>query len=177
MQETESYCTFLVRGSRCGVPVRQVREIVCDQALTPVPLAHEAVRGLINLRGQILTVVDVGRWMRLPNRGETDPSPARFHLIVDLGREMVSLCVEAMGPVIMPLPEQLEPIPAGVEPHAAEMIQAAARMPDETVMLLRLDRLRDMKGAIKRPSNFGRIGDDKTTGMAADSETSQRGAS
>ena len=176
MKETESYCTFLVRGSHCGVPVTQVREIVCDQTVTPVPLSHEAVRGLINLRGQILTVVDVGRWMRLPTRGQTDGTPARFHLIVDLGREMVSLCVDAMGPVILPTPEQLEPIPSSVDSRAAEMILAAARMPDETVMLLRLDRLREMKGAIKRRSSFGRIGEDQTTSMTADNEMNQRGA-
>jgi purine-binding chemotaxis protein CheW len=177
MKEMESYCTFFVRGSRCGVPVQQVREIVCDQAVTPVPLAHEAVRGLINLRGQILTVVDVGRWMRLPMRGESELRPARFHLIVDLGREMVSLCVDAMGPVITPMPDQLESIPPSVEPHAAEMILAAARMPDETVMILCLDRLRELKGTIKRPGNLGRMGDDQTKSVTADNETYQRGAS
>ncbi len=177
MKEMESYCTFLVRGNRCGVPVKQVREIVCDQDVTPVPLAHEAVRGLINLRGQILTVVDVGRWMRLPKRSDIDPSPARFHMIIDLGREMVSLCVDAMGPVIVPMPEQLEPIPSSVEPHAAETILAVARMPDETVLLLCLDRLREMKGAMKRLSNFGHIGDDQTKSMTADNEMYERGAS
>jgi purine-binding chemotaxis protein CheW len=150
-----SYCTFVVRGACCGVPIDRIREIVSDQAITPVPRAHRAVRGLINLRGQILTVVDVGRWIRMsPHQLESPGQPVpRFHLIADVGREMISMCVDEMGPVLSPSSDELEPIPANVDQEAAGLITAAARMPEGLVLLLDLDRMGHMKGAaVNRPA-------------------------
>ena len=156
MTESESYCTFSVRGTNCGVPVARVREIVCDQPITPVPLAHEAVTGLINLRGQILTVFDVRRWLRLEQpEGASAEHSSRFHLIVDLGREIVSLSVDEMGPVLNPAPHELEPIPANLDPEIAERITAAARMPDSVVLLMDLERLRSLDGMAVGSSEFG----------------------
>ena len=53
------YCTFFVEGLYFGVDVRHVQEVLRAQPMTHVPLAHDVVRGLINLRGQILTAVDM----------------------------------------------------------------------------------------------------------------------
>ena len=148
MNEDQSYCTFLARGIHCGVPVERVREIISDQRVTHVPLAHPSVRGLINLRGQILTVVDVARTLGInPANEECDlHAIPRFHMIADAGRELISMCVDEMGPVITPQLDELEPIPPNVEPEAAEAIVAAARLPEHLVLLLDLDRVHRARG-------------------------------
>ena len=178
MNESEAYCTFSVRGTSCGVPVARVREIVCDQPITPVPLAHEAVTGLINLRGQILTVFDVKLWLRLKQaKGTPSQHASRFHLIVDLGREIVSLSVDEMGPVLNPAPHELEPIPANLDPEIADRITAAARMPDNVVLLMDLERLRSLNGVAVGSSEFSHSDDGGKLGLPVGIDNYERGTS
>jgi len=70
MGETKQLCTFYVGDGYFGIPVGQVQEVVRPQPITPVPLAPKVVRGLINLRGQILTAID------LRNRSAGEPGDA-----------------------------------------------------------------------------------------------------
>ena len=176
MSELESYCTFLVGGAACGVPVPYVREIVSDQTITPVPLSHEAISGLINLRGQILTVVDVGRWLRLHQPLASDPQRgARFHLIADLGGESISLCVDEMGPVITPQRDELESVPTHVDREAASRIKAVARMSEQLVMLLDLDRLKEMRRVIGKTAGFRRGLDRGAESSQAENPSQEQG--
>lgn len=143
MSDQESYCTFNIRGATCGLPVRHVREIVCDQPITPVPLAHSSLRGLINLRGQILTVVDIGSLMGLAVP-DSSSSHGRYHVIAELGDELVSLTVDEMGPVVTPHPNEMEQPPNNLDVSAAELITAAARLPEHVLLILDVDRIMDL---------------------------------
>ena len=147
----DSFCTFSVAGTRCGVPVGRVREVVCDQPVTPVPQAHHSIRGLINLRGQILTVIDVARRLRLDSKSDanTGDAPPRFHLIADSGREMISMCVDEMGIVIHPESHEIERVTTNIDPEAAAAITGIARLPDEIVLLLDLDQIQDPQALMR----------------------------
>ena len=68
MADQHQYCTFLLDGYHFGIDVLRVREIIRFQNMTHVPLAHTVVRGLINLRGQIVTAIDLRRRLDLPDR-------------------------------------------------------------------------------------------------------------
>ena len=57
--ESQQFCTFFLSGYLFGVPVPQVQEVIRFQPMTPVPLAPAAVRGMINLRGQIVLAIDL----------------------------------------------------------------------------------------------------------------------
>ena len=59
MTEAREFCTFRLDGSLYGIDVQNVREVFRDQEATPVPMAPSVVRGLINLRGQIVTTIDL----------------------------------------------------------------------------------------------------------------------
>jgi len=137
------YCTFRVGEVFCGVRVDDVREIVSDLTVTPVPLASEMIAGVINLRGQILTVVDMCRWLQL---GETPADLcSRFHLLADIGNEFVSLWVDEMGPVIRPVDEEIERVPGHLDPSVASRVEAVARMEEQIVLLLRLEELKELR--------------------------------
>src|SRR5258708_39651011 len=68
MPADRSYCTFYLDDIFFGVEVEKVQEVVCYQEMTRVPLAPPGVRGLINLRGQIVTALDLRRRLELPER-------------------------------------------------------------------------------------------------------------
>ena len=68
MEARRRFCTFNLNQLWFGIPVERVQEVIASPAVTPVPLAPRAVAGLINLRGQIVTVIDPRRRLGCENR-------------------------------------------------------------------------------------------------------------
>ena len=68
MEATRRFCTFNLDRLWFGIPVERVQEVIASPAVTPVPLAPRAVTGLINLRGQIVTVIDLRRRLGFEER-------------------------------------------------------------------------------------------------------------
>src|ERR1700720_824676 len=91
MQESEQLSTFFVADLFFGVDVLDVQEVLRFQQMTPVPQAPEVIEGLINLRGQIVTAIDMRRRLRLPPRGG-DETP--MNMVVRTGDGAVSLLVD-----------------------------------------------------------------------------------
>ncbi len=93
---TTGWCTFTVAGRRCGIEVTRVQEVLRAAAITPLPLAPPAVRGLLNLRGRIVPAVDLRHVLDLP---PAEAGASAGHLIVFDGGSPVSLVVDAIGDV------------------------------------------------------------------------------
>jgi purine-binding chemotaxis protein CheW len=97
MGEPRQFCTLHLAGHCFGVRVERVQEVIAPQAMTPVPLAPRVIGGLINLRGQIVTAID------LRTRLEFDPSPdgeAPMNVVVQTPTGVVSLLVDGIGDVV-----------------------------------------------------------------------------
>ena len=71
-QENEDFVTFFIEGQLFGVPVLKVQDIINPQRITPVPLAPPEIAGSLNLRGRIVTAIDVRKRLGLPARGSKD---------------------------------------------------------------------------------------------------------
>lgn len=97
MSQIRQICTFSVERLWMGFAVRDVQEVIGAPETTRVPLAPAVVRGLINLRGQIVTAIDLRRLLGLP----PDPSQAPpISVVVNADDGPVSLLVDAIGEVI-----------------------------------------------------------------------------
>lgn len=108
---TRQLCTFFVDGLLFGVDVVNVQEVLRHQATTPVPLAPAAVRGLINLRGQIVTAIDVRARLGLrPRRTEYSP----MNVVATTRDGTVSLLVDEIGDVIEVHERTFERAPAAM---------------------------------------------------------------
>src|SRR5215469_11422910 len=97
MEHEKQYCTFYVDGLYFGLDVLHVQEIIRYQEMTRVPLASPVVRGLINLRGQIVTALDLRRRLELSER-PADQQPVNVVVHTDDGA--VSLLVDEIGDVL-----------------------------------------------------------------------------
>ncbi|WP_043835496.1 chemotaxis protein CheW [Muricoccus aerilatus] len=97
-----SVLTLTVAGQLCGVPVLGVRDILGSQAITPIPLAPAEVAGGLNLRGRIVTAVDLRRRLGLPAREAGGPLP--MSVVVEGGGELYALLADSVGDVLA-LPE------------------------------------------------------------------------
>lgn len=89
-------CTFELGDLYLAVPVAEVQEVIREQGITTVPLAPDTVHGLINLRGQIVTVIDLRRCLELTSARQA----AEMHVVLRREGNAVSLLVDDIGDVI-----------------------------------------------------------------------------
>jgi purine-binding chemotaxis protein CheW len=137
MADEQQYCTFFVAGNYFGVEVLKVQEIIRYQEMTRVPQAPPEVRGLINLRGQIVTAIDLRRRLELDDR-PADQLPV--NVIVQTDDGPVSLLVDEIGDVLE-VPEKLfERPPETLQGTARELIRGAYKLNDRLMLLLDIDK-------------------------------------
>ncbi|MEZ5282838.1 MAG: chemotaxis protein CheW [Acidimicrobiales bacterium] len=127
-------CTFRVADLWLGVQVDDVQEVLRNRGITTVPLAHAAVRGLLNLRGQITTTIDLKRRLELAGDGSEQGGA---HLVVRHMGESISLLVDAIDDVIDVDPSTFEPPPETATVQVRELISGAYKL--EGALLLALD--------------------------------------
>jgi purine-binding chemotaxis protein CheW len=127
------YCTFGLDTHLFGVPVEMVQEVLRAQDVTTVPLAPDEVAGLINLRGQIVTSVDLRTRLGLPARSEDDRSVNVVVKTADGGA--VSLVVDEIGDVLEPSRDAIEPAPDTVPAAVRSLIDGVCKL-DHQLMLL-----------------------------------------
>ncbi|MEJ5867294.1 chemotaxis protein CheW [Pseudokineococcus marinus] len=130
---TVSYVTFHLGDGLYGIEVLRVQEVLTEQALTRVPLAPPEVAGLVNLRGQVVTAVDLRRRLGLPPREEGLPTT---DLVVRVGDEVVALLVDSIGDVVEVSEDDLEPPPDTLSGPMADLITGACQLPDRLLMPL-----------------------------------------
>lgn len=130
---SQQYCTFRVDHLLIGVEVWRVQEVIRHQTMTRVPLALPEVRGLINLRGQIVTTIDMRRWLQLTPYGEgVEPMNA----VLRLDEEAVSLLVDEAGEVVTPARDAFEPVPPTASDRIRALFSGTYKLPDSLLLVL-----------------------------------------
>jgi purine-binding chemotaxis protein CheW len=138
------FCTFHVGNHLLGIEVAQIQEVLRRTPVTPVPKTPPAISGLINLRGQIVTAVDLRRLFRIDVNGATD---APNMLILDQGSELRSLVVDAVGEVVSVEAGDFEEPPDTLRGESRNLIRGAYKLKDR--LLLVLDVAHTMQAATR----------------------------
>ena len=143
MPRSQQFCTFHVDDLFLGIEVQKVQEVICFQEMTPVPLALPGVRGLINLRGQIVTAIDLRRCLELSER-PADQLP--LNVVVQTEDGAVSLLVDEIGDVLQ-VPEKLfEPPPETLKGAARQLIHGAYKLSGRLLLSLDIDKVLETGG-------------------------------
>ena len=137
MTEAQQFCTFKLDKLFFGVDVLQVQEVIRYQTMTTVPLASRVVQGLINLRGQIVTAVDLRRRLDLKDR-PSDRPPMNVVIRTDDGA--VSLLVDEIGDVIEVTDETLEAPPPTIQGVARDLITGVYKLENQLLLVLDLEK-------------------------------------
>jgi purine-binding chemotaxis protein CheW len=138
MSEREMLCTFRLAGQWFGIEAARVQEVLRHQPVTALTWASDAVRGLLNLRGQIVTAVDLRRGLHLPPRDENDPPT---HVVVRVAGSAVSLWVDDVGEVIEVDAGTREDVPTTLPEAMHAFIRGVYRTPDHLLLALDVPRL------------------------------------
>jgi purine-binding chemotaxis protein CheW len=134
MTSSQQFCTFYLGKQFFGVPVQDVQEVIRYQEMTRVPLVPEAISGLINLRGQIVTAIDLRRCLGMPGRraGELP-----MNVVVRTSDGAVSLLVDEIGDVLEVEDDAREFPPQTLHGPIREMVRGVYKLPER--LLLELD--------------------------------------
>jgi purine-binding chemotaxis protein CheW len=95
--EEQVYVTLAVGGQLCGIPVLGVRDILAEQTITRIPLAAPEIAGSLNLRGRIVTAIDLRRRLNLP---PPEPDQKRMSVVVEQSGELYALLVDQVSEVM-----------------------------------------------------------------------------
>jgi purine-binding chemotaxis protein CheW len=135
---TAQLCSFQLAGMTFGVNAVEVQEIMRAQPMTRVPLADPAVVGLMNLRGQIVTTIDLRTRLGLAPRAASDKP---INVVVRCADGMFGLLVDSIGDVLEPARDLFEAIPENVPALFRDMLAGAYKLPDRLLFVLVLDRV------------------------------------
>jgi purine-binding chemotaxis protein CheW len=137
MSTQQQFCTFYLDGLFFGVEVQKVQEVIRYQEMTHIPLASRFVQGLINLRGQIVTAIDLRRRLELDER-PADKLPMNVVIRTDDGP--VSLLVDEIGDVLEVDADSFERPPETLRGVARELIRGAYKFKDRLLLTLDTER-------------------------------------
>jgi purine-binding chemotaxis protein CheW len=131
------YATFVVEDLFFGIDVLRVQEVLRYQEMTRVPLSPVVAEGLINLRGQIVTALDMRRRLGLAPRSS---GQLPMNLVVRSEEGPVSLLVDEIGDVLQLDPSDFEPAPDNVTQAARELIRGVYKLKDRLLLVLDPDQ-------------------------------------
>ena len=134
-----------VGGHWFGLPIQTLREILAPQRLTPVPLAPPGIAGLLNLRGRVVTTVDVRALLGLPGREDGRGT----NVVVAHDDEHYSLVVDKVGDVLDLAADRMEPPMATLQEIWRNVTKAVYRLDDKLLLLVDLGVLLDL---LRRPA-------------------------
>lgn len=140
--EADLVLTLAVGGQPCGVPVLSVRDVLGPQSITPIPLAPTEVEGAMNLRGRIVTAVDLRRRLGLPARpSEAEGGAPPMSIVVEHGGELYAMLADQVGEVLPLAAADRAPNPPTLDGLWREVSRGVYRRDGQLLILLDVDRL------------------------------------
>lgn len=133
---TTQYASFFLGSTCLGVDVLRVQELLPPQTMTPVPRAASEMRGLINLRGQIVPAIDLR--LRL-GMAEAPQAESQMNVVVRGDEGLVSLLVDRVGDVLEVAMDSFEPTPGSVRAEAARYTRGVHKLEQGLLIVLDVD--------------------------------------
>jgi purine-binding chemotaxis protein CheW len=132
------YVTAMIGGQLFGLPIARVQDVFMPDRLTRVPLASDDVAGVLNLRGRIVTAIDMRARLGLPKHDDGRPPMA---VGVDMRGESYGLLIDNIGEVLKLANESREVNPVNLDPRMAKMAGGVHRLDGQLMVVLDVDRV------------------------------------
>ena len=137
MEIQKQFCTFFLKGLMFGIDVLKVQEIILPQEMTEVPLAPKAIRGLINLRGQVVTAIDLRSWLGFDSLNNEIGS---MNVVIRAEDDIMSFLVDDIGDVVEPEEKSFESPPETLEESIRELIDGVYKLENQLLLVMNAER-------------------------------------
>ena len=131
----------MIGGQLFGLPISRVQDVFMPDRLTRVPLAPPEIAGVLNLRGRIVTLIDMRRRLGLGARNDDNPSMA---IGIESRGESYGLLIDSVGEVLKLDDAAREPNPVNLDPRLARVSAGIHRLDGQLLMVLDVDRVLDI---------------------------------
>ncbi|WP_186388411.1 MULTISPECIES: chemotaxis protein CheW [unclassified Stappia] len=138
IDDTIQYVTVIIGGQLFGLPISQVHDVFVPESVTRVPLAAPEVAGVLNLRGRIVTAIDMRKRLHLPDRGENAQVMA---VGIEHKGESYGLVIDQVGEVLRLSNDSMEPNPSNLDKRWAEISGGVHRLDGKLMIILDVGRL------------------------------------
>jgi purine-binding chemotaxis protein CheW len=132
------YVTAVIGGQLFGLPISRVQDVFMPERLTRVPLSSAEIAGVLNLRGRIVTVVDMRARLGLPKADDGKPPMA---VGVDLRGESYGLLIDQIGEVLRLADDSREENPVNLDPRMTKLAGGVHRLDGQLMVVLDVDRV------------------------------------
>ena len=132
------YVTALIGGQLFGLPISRVQDVFMPERLTRVPLSSSDVAGVLNLRGRIVTAIDMRARLGLPKNEDGKPPMA---VGVELRGESYGLLIDSIGEVLKLADDSREVNPVNLDPRLTKMADGVHRLEGQLMVVLDVDRI------------------------------------
>jgi purine-binding chemotaxis protein CheW len=137
-EDAQILVTLTVADQLCGVPVLAVRDVLGEQSITRIPLAPPEIAGSLNLRGRIVTAIDLRRRLNLP---PAPPNQKPMSVVAEQGGELYALLVDQVSEVLSLDPATFERNPPTLHPSWAGFSTGIYRLEGRLLVVLDVSRL------------------------------------
>ena len=137
MARTQQFCTFYLDKLMFGVELEKVQEVIRYLEITEIPMAPRVVSGLMNLRGQIITGIDLRRRLDLPDRPEEMHS---MNVVIRSADGAVSLLVDDIGDVVETTEDSFERPPETLQGRVREVILGVHKLDKQLMHVLNTEK-------------------------------------
>ncbi len=135
------YMTMVIDGQLFGLPINRVQDVFSPENMTKVPLSNKDIAGVLNLRGRIVTAIDMRQKLDLPDR---EPGQPFMSVGIEYRNESYGLLIDAVGEVLRLKVAEQEPNPANLERHWAQISSGVFRLEGQLLVVLDVDRVLDL---------------------------------
>lgn len=132
------YVTFRLGNETYAINVMQVQEVLRMTEIAPVPGAPGHVLGIINLRGNVVTVIDARMRLGLPSKDDDDSTRI---IVIEVNRQVIGILVDSVAEVVELAAAEIEPAPNVGNDESSKYIQGIASRDGELVIVVDLNRL------------------------------------
>ena len=138
---TAEYVTVMLGGQLFGLPISRVQDVFMPERVTRVPLASGEIAGVLNLRGRIVTVIDMRARLGLPKANDGKPPMA---VGVDQRGESYGLLIDQIGEVLRLAEDSREENPVNLDPRMAKLAGGVHRLDGQLMVVLDVDRVLEL---------------------------------
>ena len=140
---TRDYVTLTIAGQWFGIPVLMVQDVLGPRDIAHIPLADRVVAGSLNLRGRIVTVIDMRKRLGLPERPKDEKG---MNIVVEHGGNLYSLLIDAVGEVMSAPEDKFERNPATVDPLWRDFSDGIYRLENQLLIVFNVEKLLEIGG-------------------------------
>ena len=132
------FSTFYVGGALCGINILSIQEINKNFEITRVPQASDYIEGILNLRGRIVTIIDLGKKLGLEPVGKDKDNR---NIIVNSEDEHIGLLVDSIADVVLARKDDIEPAPSNIGGVKGKFFQGVLKTEDKLIGILDIDEV------------------------------------